>query len=275
MKAILILALKEVRDGLRNRWVATAILVLTALSLVLYFLGSAATGATRADSLAVTLVNLVSLLVYLLPLIALMLSFDALVGEFERGTMLLLVTYPVARWQIVIGKFLGHMAILLFAILIGCGSTALIIVLTGDNTVQNWAAYGFMMASSWLLGGVFVALGYLISTLVRERATAVGAAVGLWLSMVVLYDLGLLGALLADADQVISQRLLATLLVANPTDAYRLFNLTSTEGVSQIVGLTDIAAKSGIGPVIPVLVLGVWAVAGVTATIAALYRREL
>jgi Cu-processing system permease protein len=110
---------------------------------------------------------------------------------------------------------------------------------------------------------------------VRERATAVGAAVGLWLSMVVLYDLGLLGALLADTDQAISQQLLATLLVANPTDAYRLFNLTSTEGVSQIVGLTDIAAKSGIGPVVPVLVLGVWAVAGVGATIAALYRREL
>jgi Cu-processing system permease protein len=275
MKVISILALKEVRDGLRNRWVAVSILVLTALSLALYFLGSAATGATRADSLAVTLVNLVSLLVYLLPLIALMLSFDALVGEFERGTMLLLVTYPVARWQIVIGKFLGHMAILLFAILVGCGSTALIIVLTGDDAAQDWVAYGLMMASSWLLGGVFVALGYLISTLVRERATAVGAAVGLWLSMVVLYDLGLLGALLADADQAISQQLLATLLVANPTDAYRLFNLTSTEGVSQIVGLTDIAAKSGIDTIVPVLVLGAWALAGVAATITVLYRREL
>ena len=186
MKAIWILALKEVRDGLRNRWVATTILVLTALSLALYFLGSAATGATKMDSLAVTLVRLVSLSVYLLPLIALMLSFDALVGEFERGTMLLLLTYPVARWQIVIGKFLGHMLILLLAITIGCGSTALIIALTGDNTPQNWTAYGLMMMSSWLLGGVFIALGYFISTVVRERATAVGAAVGLWLSLVVL-----------------------------------------------------------------------------------------
>jgi len=275
VKAILILASKEVRDGLRNRWVAMTILVLTALSLSLYFLGSAPIGATKVDSLAVTQVSLVSLSVYLLPLIALMLSFDALVGEFERGTMLLLLTYPIARWQVVVGKFLGHMLILLLAILVGFGSSALIIALTSDNTAQNWLAYGLMMASSWLLGGVFIALGYFISAVVHERATAVGAAVGLWLSLVVLYDFALLGALLADDEQVIGQQLLTTLLVANPTDAYRVFNLISAEGVSQIAGLADIGAKAGIGQVVPVLVLGAWVLAGVVATIVMLYRREL
>jgi Cu-processing system permease protein len=82
MKVILILAQKELRDGLRNRWVAMTIFLLTALSLSMYFLGSAATGTVKVDSVAVTLVNLVSLSVYLLPLIALMLSFDSIVGEF-------------------------------------------------------------------------------------------------------------------------------------------------------------------------------------------------
>jgi Cu-processing system permease protein len=275
MKALWILALKEVRDGLRNRWVAMTILVLAALSLVVYLLGSAATGTTKADSLAVTLVNLVSLSVYLLPLIALMLSFDTLVGEFEQGTMLLLATYPITRWLIVVGKFLGHMLILLLAILLGCGLTALLIFLTSDNSPQNWAAYGWMMASTWLLGGVFIALGYSISAFVRERATAVGAAVGLWLVLVVLYDLALLGVLLADEAQAMSQQVLATLLVSNPTDAYRLFNLTSAEGVSQIVGLADVAAQAGVGQLVPVLVLTLWMFAGLAASIALLYRREI
>jgi len=153
VRAIFILAKKELRDGLRNRWVAMTILVLTVLSLSLYVLGSAATGTTKADSLAVTLVNLVSLSVYLLPLIAMMLSFDALVGEFERGTMLLLAAYPIARWQIVMGKFAGHMLILLLAIVISYGSIALILALTGDNTTQDWPVYGLMMASSWLSVG--------------------------------------------------------------------------------------------------------------------------
>jgi len=275
VNAIAILAMKEVRDGLRNRWVAMTILVLTGLSLSLYFLGSSPTGETKVDSLAITLVSLVSLSVYLLPLIALMLSFDAFVGEFERGTMLLLLTYPVARWQLVVGKFLGHMLILLLAIVIGCGSVALIVALTGDGTVHDWSAYAAMMASSWLLGGVFVALGYLISTVVRERATAVGAAVGLWLLLVVLYDLVLLGALIADKEQAISEQVLTALLLVNPTDAYRVLNLTAVEGVSQVAGLADIAARAGIVQAIPVLVLVGWLLAGVAATIVVLYRREL
>jgi Cu-processing system permease protein len=275
VNAIITLAQKELRDGLRNRWIAMTILVLTVLSLSLYFLGSAAIGTTKADSLVVTLVNLVSLSVYLLPLIALMLSFDALVGEFEQGTMLLLAAYPIARWQIVAGKFLGHMLILLLAILVSFGGVGLVVLLSSDNAAQDWVAYGWMMASSWLLGGVFVALGYFISMLVRERATAVGAAVGAWLSLVVLYDLALLAALLADKEQKISEQLLTTLLMVNPTDAYRVFNLTLTDSVSQVVGLTDIAVRAGVVPGISLLVLGVWMLTGVSATIAMLYRREI
>ena len=189
--------------------------------------------------------------------------------------MLLLLTYPVARWQLIIGKFLGHMLILLLAIFIGCGSVALIVALTGDGTAHDWSAYAAMMASSWLLGGVFVALGYLISAVVRERATAVGAAVGLWLLLVVLYDLLLLGALIAYKEQVMSERLLTVLLVANPTDTYRVFNLTTVEGISQIAGLADIASKAGVAQAVPLLVLGTWILAGVIATVVVLFRREL
>ena len=275
MKAILILAQKEVRDGLRNRWVAMTIVLLTTLSLTMYFLGSAATGSTKVDSLAVTLVNLISLSVYLLPLIALMLSFDSIVGEFERGTMLLLTAYPIARWQIVAGKFLGHMFILLLAIAVSYGSTAIIISLSGASEGGDWAAYGRMLASSWLLGGVFIALGYCISAAVRERATAVGAAVGLWLFMVVLYDLALLGALLADEDQAIGEQLLTNLLMVNPTDAYRVLNLTGSDSIVQVVGLTDIVAQAGVAANGPILMLLTWTFAALGLSVFLLYRREL
>ena len=56
--------------------------------------------------------------VFLLPLIALLISHDAIVGEMERGTMLLLLSYPVGRWQVLLGKFVGHLAILAFATLL-------------------------------------------------------------------------------------------------------------------------------------------------------------
>lgn len=275
MRVIGIIAGKEIRDGLRNRWVASTVLLLTALALALYFLGSAPTGNVRASTLDVTVVSLVNLSVYLLPLIALMLSYDALVGEFERGSMLLLLTYPLTRWEIVAGKFAGHMVILLIAILVGYGGTALAIAMATGSSVEHWSAYVIMMASSWLLGGVFLTLGYVISALVQERATALGAAIAVWLVAVVLYDFALMAVLLADTEQAISQNLFSALLALNPTDAYRILNLTGIESVSQAAGMANIGAEYNLSSLLLLAMLGMWIVLPLTITILRFQRREL
>lgn len=273
MRAIRTIAAKEIRDAFRNRWIAATIALLATIALSLYFLGASPGGSIRASSLDVTIVSLSSLSVYLIPLIALMLSFDALVGEFERGTMLLLLTYPVARWQVIIGKFIAHMIILLTAIGVGYGGTALLIGLSAKGGAENWQAYLMMMLSTWLLGGIFIAMGYLISVFVRERATAVGAAIGVWLVGVVLYDLGLMGLLLADKEQAISQNLFATLIVANPTDAYRIFNLTGLDSIKQVAGMSDSGAA--VNPALLLVVMAAWLLLPLFLTILQFRRREL
>ena len=275
MKAIGVLALNEFMDGLRNRWVAAAITLLGTTALVLLLVGSAPTGTIRAGALDVSVVSLTSLSVYLLPLIALLLSFDALVGEFERGTMLLLLTYPVARWQVVMGKFFGHMMILLAAVVVGYGGAAVITVLFTDNGIEGWQAYVNMMGTTLLLGAVFIALGYLVSVLVRERSTAAGAAVVLWLVFVVLYDLGLLGLLLADHEQRISQSLFSVLMLVNPADTYRLLNLTVFDTVGQVAGIAGVAARSGFGVSLLLGLMATWVVLPLAATMAVFHRREL
>jgi Cu-processing system permease protein len=275
VRAIRIIAAKEIRDGLRNRWIAATIVLLAALALALYFLGSAPTGTVKASALDISVVSLASLTVYLIPLIALMLSFEAFVGEFERGTMLLLLTYPVARWQVVAGKFIGHVAILAMAILVGYGSVAIMIAMTADGNTQGWQAYLAMMASSLLLGSIFIGLGYVVSVLVRERATAAGAAIGLWLVFVVLYDLVLLGVLLADKGQAIGEQLVAMLMLINPTDAYRIFNLTASEGVSQMAGMTGLVVAGGSNSATMIAVMCVWAILPLVLTAVLFQRREL
>ena len=112
MNPTLILIRKEIRDGLRNRWVLAITALLAMLALSLGFLGSAPTGTVKVDPLTVTVVSLSSLSIFLIPLIAMLLSYDAIVGEIDRGTMALLLSYPVARRQVMAGKFLGHLAIL-------------------------------------------------------------------------------------------------------------------------------------------------------------------
>jgi len=269
------LARKELRDGLRNRWIAAAIVVLGALALALSLLGSAPTGSVRVSALDITVISLASLSVYLIPLIALMLSFDALVGEFERGTMMLLLTYPVKRWQVIIGKFLGHVIILFIAILVGYGGAILVMMLFTGVGSEGWQAYVVMMASSLLLGAVFVALGYLVSVLVRERATAAGAAIGLWLIFVVLYDLVLFGALLLDEGQLIGQQLFAALMLVSPTDTYRIFNLSMFEGVSQAAGIAGVASEANMNGVLLLGVMLLWLIVPLIATLMVFQRREL
>lgn len=268
---ISILAAKEIRDGIRNRWVAATILLLGTLALTLSFLGSVPTGELKVAALEVSVVSLTSLSMYLLPLIALMLSFDALVGEFENGTMLLLLTYPVKRWQVIAGKFAGHSAILLAAILVGYGTTLAVLILVNDGDTTGWQAYAAMMASSLLLACVFLAIGYLISSLARERAVAIGAAVATWLVLVVFYDLGLLSALVLDEGKFISEGLFSALMLANPADAYRLFNFAGFEEIGRLVGLNDVDS----GLVAPLVSMAVWVVVPFLLTVARFQRREL
>ena len=165
MSPILVLAEKEFRDGLRNKWVAGATLLLAALAFALTFLGSSPAGLVEAKPLAVTVVSISSLTIFLIPLIALLIGYDAIVGESERGCLLLMLTYPVSRGQIMLGKFLGHATILTVATLVGYGAAGLAAAMTGNADAESWRAFSALLGSSVLLGLAFLALAYLACSL--------------------------------------------------------------------------------------------------------------
>ena len=275
MRALRVLAGRELRDGLRNRWVVVVTLLLAALALALAFVGSVPAGQVGAEPLEVVVVSLASLGILLLPLIALLLSFDAVVGEAERGTLLLLLASPVLRWQVVLGKFLGQIAILAVATALGYGVAA--VAVAARSGAPDWAAVGAfatLIGSSVLLGAAFVALGLLVSVLVRERQTAAGIALGLWLGAAVIYDLALLGALVADAGRHVTPALLEALLLLNPADAFRLLNLTGFSGVQALSGMAGLAGE--VGPPVSWMVAALlaWTVLPLLATVLVFARRE-
>jgi len=276
VRVVLLIAGKEIREGIRNRWVVAATLLLAALALTLAFLGAAPAGRVGAGALEVVVVSLSSLSVFLLPLIALLLSHDAVVGEAERGTLLLLLTYPLARWHVLMGKFLGYVAILGLATLLGYGAAALALLLAGAQiTPGGWWAFAYMLGSSVLLGAAFVALGMLASTLVRNRGTAAGIAVGLWLLLVLLWDMGLLGLLVADQGEHLSAGAVDALFLLNPADAYRLFNLAGLADVRTLSGMTALGGESGLSAPLLLAALAAWALLPLAAAAALFSRREL
>ena len=233
MTAVVAIAGHEVLAGIRNRWMLAASLLLGVLALTLAFIGSTPAGPVAASPLAITVVSLSSLSVFLVPLIGLLVSYDTLVGEIERGTMPLLMTYPVTRWRIVLGKFAGQVAILAIATVVGFGVAALATGLGDGGDAEAWGAFGIMVGGSILLGAAFIALGTLFSAMVAERGTAAGVSAAAWLIFVVLFDMALLAVLVADEGQVVSGELFRVLLLLNPTDVYRMLTLAGSETVGR------------------------------------------
>ncbi len=272
---VLRIASQEIRVGMRNRWVVATTLVLAALALSLVLLGSSPTGTVGADPLAIVVVSLASLTIFLIPLIALLLSFDSIVGEHERGTLMLLLSYPIARWEVVAGKVLGQSVILAIATIIGYGAAGVLLAARAETGNIAWTAYAGMIATSVMLGAAFISIGCLASTLVRERATAAGLAVAVWLFFVLIYDSALLGLLVADQGQTIGERGLNLLLLFNPTDAYRLFNMTATESVSIYSGMAGPGDPAGFGAATLLLALAAWVVVPLALAVAAFQRRSI
>lgn len=276
MNGILLIADKEIRERMRNRWVVAATLLLAALALTLAFLGAAPGGRVGAGALEVVVVSLSSLSIFLLPLIALLISHDAVVGESERGTMLLLLSYPIARWQVLLGKFLGLVAVLGFATVLGYGAAAAALVAAGHSvTAASWHAFALMIGSSILLGAAFITLGMLASTLVRDRGAAAGVAVGLWLLMVLLWDMALLALLVADAGETISAGMVDAALLLNPADVFRLLNLAGLPGLGALSGMAGLADGTGLTPPVLLAALMAWVLVPLAAAAAVFTRREL
>jgi Cu-processing system permease protein len=67
---IRVIAAKEFRDRIRNRWVLAVALIFALFALAIAYLGASQQGEVGFRSIDVTVASLVSLVIYLVPLIA-------------------------------------------------------------------------------------------------------------------------------------------------------------------------------------------------------------
>ncbi len=264
----------ELRVGTRNRWVLLAASILLLFALVLGFLGSGPTGTIKTDPLVVTVASLATLSVYLVPLIALLLSYDAIAGEIDRGTLQLVLATPISRSSYLLGKFSGHLTIIAIAIAVGYGLAGGTVYLLSGGNAQGVLDLVRLIATSIALGAAFIAVGYVISTNVQQTGTAAACAIGAWLLMVVLYDLALLSALIADGDGFFAKDIFPYMLVANPADAFRLYNISSLDSGATSHGLSGFAEALPFPAEIGLLSLCLWAVLGFAAALFSFRRAE-
>lgn len=236
-RQIATLAGKEFWDRIRNRWVLAVALVFTAFALVIAYFGAAQQGAVGFASIELTIASLVSLVIYLIPLIALVLGFDAIVGERERGSLDLLLSMPITRVELLLGKYLGLAAALTFATVAGFGLVG--VVLSARLDLAALFHYAGFMLSSILLGMAFLSLAVMVSVFAADRTRASGLAIALWFFFVLVFDLLLLGALVLTGGRY-GGEIFPWLMLANPADVFRILNVFSLDEVRTLYGLATV-----------------------------------
>ena len=272
MRQILTVANKEFHDGLRNRWFISITLIFALLSVGLTYFGAAASGTTGVTSISTTIASLSSLAVFLIPLIALLVSYDSFVGEQEGGTLLLLLTYPLSKTQLLLGKFLGQGGIIALATTLGFGTSALLLYVNlGSDAL--FETFGIFIASAILLGLSFTAIAYILSLLSSEKSKAAGLALITWFLFALAFDLVLL-ALLVGVDDGLSQQGLTQLMMLNPADIFRLVNLAGLDS-SDVNGALAVAINSSLGQGTLFSLLFIWVLLPLTVAIAIFRKKTL
>ncbi len=97
-------------------------------------------------------------------------SVDTLAGEINSGTMQTLVTKPVKRWQILLGKWLGYLAMMTLYLLFMSGGVNLTLLLVGGYSIPN-AVPG--IALMWMASAVLLSLTFLGGTRLSTLANGV------------------------------------------------------------------------------------------------------
>lgn len=251
-RIILTIFSKEINDALKNRWFMLYAAAFTSLALLFSWLSlsGGGTGYTGFAGFGRTAASLVNLVLLVIPLMALTLGASSLAGEQERGTLAYLLSQPVNRAEVLLGKYLGLAASLLAALALGFGLSAMIIAGSGQTDAS---AYSLLVGFAFALALGMLSLGFLISSLSRKATVATGMALFLWLLLVFGGDLGLMGTTLIFKLPIQS---LFNLALIHPLQVFKMSALMSLNATLDVLGPVGIYAIQSYGDNLTWLFLG-------------------
>lgn len=260
------------REVQRSRWFLIIAATFMVLALALSSLGLASLGTFGVTGFGRTSASLVNLILFIVPLMGLLIGAMSLATEREHGTLVTLLAQPVTASEVFLGTFAGLATALSLALLVGFGVSGVVIMRYsgGGAHLQEYLA---LVSLTLLLGLVHVGLGLCLSVVSRRASTALGLALGLWLVVVLLSDLGLMGTAMVLR---FAPNQLFWFSIGSPTQAFKIAVVQALQGNLELLGASGLYASSVLGPVlIPALVgvLAAWVI-GPLVIAHALFRRR-
>jgi Cu-processing system permease protein len=194
-RQIWLVAAREFSDRFRSGWVLACVLVWLGAIGLMSLLGLLQIGRIGMQGYERTVVSLLNLVQYLVPLLGLLLGHDLLVGETEEGTFRLLVASGVNRFRLFFGKFAGGAFTLAVPLVSGFAIAGAAIGLTTRDS--SFTSLLRLATSGLVLGIVFLGIGVTISAFSRTRVQSLVLALLAWCVAVFVFDLVALGFLVS------------------------------------------------------------------------------
>lgn len=236
------------------------------LLIVLFFLQVRLGSAEGPPDLLVALWNMVFIGAVFVPAIALVAAYLSIAGERESGSIKHLLSTPVSRRDVVLGKYISRAGIVAVSLVLGFAVAAILAVVWFDSLHAAVFVQIAALTTIYALAYVAVAIG--ISAVTASRSRAMAGALGFYLmtNLVTLND-DISG--LAGIDYVLNSVLGLGVgedpiqfvgMVTNPTRAY----LVATIGVfpDGLLETMDLPAPDGLSwyvqPEVAAVILALW-----------------
>ena len=180
---------KDFEDAVRSRWLlALSAFFVLLVSLAVYLIRPQPGQTVSSNAVLNYILVKDGLVTTLIPLIALVVSYSAVVGERESGSLKLLLSLPHSRAEVVFGKVLGRSAAISVPVLVGFLLPGLLLVVVPGVTFRPGYYIGYTLLTVFL-AAVFVAIAVGFSAAMSSQRLAVAGAVGIYFLFVPLWGL--------------------------------------------------------------------------------------
>ena len=258
----------------RTRWIRLFAVAFALLAIAAAQAAGSLEDLGGPEGFARTTVALVPLVLLLVPLAALLMGINGQ-GD-EPGAEAFVFTQPVARWEVLVGRWLGESAALGATVGAGFGAAACFLILhAGAADLPRFAT---LVVTSVLLGMAFLSVAALVAVARPGRSAALGAGAFVWLFFVLLHDAAALWAAGWLTGRAGGRVLFASVFL-NPVDIVRVLAL-SFSGTPHVFGAAGEAWNLFLGgearaALIAALALLAWVALPLEAARRLLARRDL
>jgi Cu-processing system permease protein len=175
-KSIYTIAKKEFMDNIRNKWIILLTILFVILIVVFsYLAGGQAGGDDIFGDMQNTVFALLGISSIIIPLIAIVLGCLTISGEAESGSLNVVLSYPISRGEVLLGKLFGLGSVLIFSILLGFGLGGIIISATYG--AEAWVGYLAFIGLSIFLGFIYLSLSVCVSSFCKKRITSIAGGI--------------------------------------------------------------------------------------------------